>query len=75
MKETTVKNTEKYKELYKKIEKIVRDDGDETLDIEWFIDKMIKELSINNIYFVSNVNGIPEDILEELKELSKIDNQ
>ena len=69
------KYPEKYKELYKKIEKIVRDDGDETLDIEWFIDKMIKELSINNIYFVSNVNGIPEDILEELKELSKIDNQ
>ena len=67
-------------ELLATIEKIVREDGDTTLNIKQFMDKMYSEYNnhIRNklkhecaIMHVSTVNMIPEDLVRELVEIKK----
>jgi len=63
-----------FKEFYKKIEAIVRNDGDETLNIKNFIKKMISELEVeystpeSRIKYVANFNQIPEELIKILWE-------
>jgi len=72
----------RYETLRAKVEKIVRDDGDMTLDIDYFIAKMMSEIEINErsetphdlkvtVERVSRFNGIPEDIVMELWKIHK----
>jgi len=61
-----------FEEFYKKIETIVRNDGDETLNIKNFIKKMISELEVeystpkSRIKYVSEFNQIPEELIKFL---------
>jgi len=63
-----MKNTLEYKKIYEEIENIVRSDGDDKLNIETFINKMIGEMKRNTLSYVAKWNNIPEDILIKLKE-------
>jgi len=63
-----------FDEFYKRIETIVRNDGDDTLNIKMFIRKMISELEANystpesRIKYVSKFNQIPEELIKILWE-------
>ena len=63
-----------FEEFYKKIEIIVKNDGDETLNIKNFIKKMISELEVeystpeSRIKYVSEFNQIPEELIKILWE-------
>ena len=63
-----------FDEFYKRIETIVRNDGDDTLNIKMFIRKMISELEANystpesRIKYVSEFNQIPEELIKILWE-------
>jgi len=63
-----------YDELYKKIEKIVRDDGDETLKIDEFIRKMKSELEFHRYpEKVAEINFIPLELILEIQKIDKKD--
>jgi len=73
---------DRYEILRAKVEKIVRDDGDMTLDIDGFIVKMMEEMRINMLSDtpygleitaerVSRFNGIPEEIILELWKIHR----
>jgi len=57
-----------YKKLYNKIKEIVEKDGDYDLNIDNFIKKLLTEIDFNGVDSTSKWNGIPIDILKELKE-------
>jgi len=66
-----MKNSKEYKEIYNEIERIVRSEGDLTLNIENFINKILKELDVNSIDFTVRINQIPRYLIEKLYYLKK----